>query len=111
MSRARLCIQPVVRELAHAGVDDRIAGAALAPGVEVLVRRRPTRAWSSRWSVARVGRVMEQDVSVESRQASWRANASRSAARLQLARARCSRSAGRPRASTCRRPRRSCWSA
>ena len=35
-------------QLAHRGVDDRIAGAALAPGVEQRRRRRPTRAGRTR---------------------------------------------------------------
>ena len=87
------------------GVDDRIAGAALAPGVEqllVVVPLEPVvRRACGRGACCR---VVEQDVGVESRHASWRANAVRRArARAPPARAaRCSRNAGRARAPTSR---------
>ena len=60
--RARLCIQPVCEQLAHRGVDDGVAGAALAPGVEQLgvvvplrlalvrVRRVLPGWWSRTWA-------------------------------------------------------------
>ena len=63
----RAVVHPARRgELAHARVDDGIARAALAPGVEVLVGAVPLDAVEvALMSVARVGRVVEQDVGIE----------------------------------------------
>ena len=39
--RTRLCIHPVVGELAHARVDDRVAGASLLPRLEPVLAVLP----------------------------------------------------------------------
>jgi hypothetical protein len=55
-----------LRQLAHPGVDDRIAGAALAPGVEVLVGAVPLEGVElGAMGVMGVGRVVQEHVGVE----------------------------------------------
>ena len=66
-SRARLCIQPSRAQLAHPRVDQRVAGAALAPGLERPLRvapldRAPVAVLELRAGVAR---EVVQDVVVE----------------------------------------------
>jgi hypothetical protein len=58
---------PLASELAHPGVDEREAGAALAPGGEVLVRVVPVNRAPVPLSelVASVARVVEQQLAVE----------------------------------------------
>src|SRR3954447_16357042 len=63
----RAVVHPArLEQLAHAGVDHREARAAVAPGVEVLVRTRPLdRVEVALEGVARVARVVQQHVRVE----------------------------------------------
>ena len=63
----RAVVHPARRaELAHAGVDDRIARAALAPGVEVLVVAVPVdRVELAAVGVVGVARVVQEHVGVE----------------------------------------------
>ena len=65
--RARLCIQPVASELAHRGIDERVAGPAGPPGVDADRRRSttPIASNSGRKRAASDLRPMEQDVRVE----------------------------------------------